>query len=562
MKKIILTAAALLAFAGFGFAQESNTNRVTQGLIDDELVDKLDTGSEEGDEGEEIQFLFFGGYDVSGNRAEIGAGKQFGSLWFSVYDAYRFSANETDSETAKADTVALDGVNTDYTDGYNTASVTGSSVLSNELRFATFFNHKWGLQFVWDADWNSYNSGSGTNPTASLSTFGTTTATTTKDSSEDHAAGTTTNTEYDTYENRVRNNSFVFNFNNVALSGITEKNIYLQLNSIGVSLADTYKNIEYSTTNTLNGSRIGAGTQTSYSGEYDNFNIMPKIEVEFGLDVAKPFDLVDMKFALIEEFAPTFKSYTDTYDYTYWSETTTTKTTTTTSYEGTDDDYFAWSNIITPRFDFEFTEIEDLTLKARIDLPVTLSGISYSAKEYTSTARIATYDKTTNQTTYTTTTTSGVLGTGYDYDSFTTEVDPTFSLGLVYAVKPGKLNINVGTTLSSGTLSWTSTESTYSGKGRTTKTTSTNAAGETTTTSVSYTPSNGDTAASGESSSITADRKSNSFTSGTPRAAIAVGATWFLSDHVQLDTTLLAGNYTSTANSSGWAFNIQFGFKY
>ena len=559
MKKIILTAAALLAFAGFGFAQESNTNRVTKGLIDDELVDKLDTGSEEGDEGEEIQFLFFGGYDMD-SSAEAGIGKQFGSIWMSVYDNYSFVANETDSEKAKADTVALDGVNTDYTDGYNTASIKGSSTLNNTLVVSTFFNHKWGLQFVWDAVWNSYNSGSGTNPTASLSTFGTTTATTTKDSSEDHAAGTTTNTEYDTYENRVRNNSFGFNFNNVALSGITEKNIYLQLNSIRVSLADTYRNIEYSTTNTLNGSRIGAGTQTSYSGEYDELRITPEIEVEFGMDVAKPFDLVDLKFALIEEFKPTFKSYTDTFDRTQVTETTTTKTTITTSYEGTDDDYFAWSNTITPRFDFEFTEIENLTLKARIDLPVTLSSESYSAKEYTQTMRNANYDKSTNTTTYTTTTTSGVTNSGYDYDYFNTSVDPTFSLGLVYAIKPGKFNLNAGVSLSSGTLTWTSEEKTFSGKGRTTKNTSTNAAGETTTTGVSYTASNGDTAASGESNSITADEKSNEFSSIAPSASFSLGGTWFLSDHVQLDTWFVAGN--QRASSFDWNFNVQFGFKY
>lgn len=550
MKKIIFAAAAI-ALSGAAFAQTSNTNKVTAGLIDDEIVDNLDTGAED------VNALAFVGYDIENKQAEIGAGKQFNSLWFSAYDAYRFEASETDSESAQTDSVALDGVNTDYTDHTNTATISGSSNFVNTFKFATFYDHRIGGQFYWDADWNNYNYLSSTNPTDSLLGISGT-STTTKSSDEDHAEGTSTNTEYDTLVNRRRKNTFGIDFDGVAWEKEGDRNFYIQLNKVELALDRTYRNAEYSTERTLNGSAVGAGNQFDYSGEYISTFITPKIEFELGLDVARPLDLFDVRFSLIEAFAPKFNSYTDTYDTTTTNETSTQKTTTSVSYDRTRESYFGWTNTLTPRFDFDFETAENLTLKARVDLPVTLGGTNHSAYEYSKVERKATFDKTTNTTTYTTTSTDGA--SEQDHSDFQVNVAPVVDLGLVYQVKPGKFNLNMGAVLTPGSFSWTRTEKTNSDTDTRIVTTQTNAAGETTTTSVTTSGSNGDTARSGENN--TADTKTNEFASDAPTAKVYLGGTWFLTDNVQLDMDLLTGTNTGTANGINWNFNIQFGFRY
>lgn len=545
MKRI--TAAAVLALCGAAFAQNSNTKTATAGLITDGVVDKLATGT-----GNDT-LLFFGGYDFNAIQAQAGLGYQFGNLWVSAYDAYSLSANTTESETAKADSVAKDGVNTDYTDETNTASVSGSSTFKNTLKAAAFWNNRFGAQFYWTANNTNY-SGFSTNPIASLSGLGSGT-TTTKNSDEDHAAGTTTNTEYGALENKTHNNTFGLDFNGIQWKADNDLAFYVKLDKIEVALADTYRKAAWATDITLNGSTVGAGAQTSYEGEYQNLDITPKVQFQLGLNTAKLFDRVGLQVVLVESFAPTFRSYTDTYSNTTVTETATTRTTTANSYDSSYPDYFKWENVLTPRLNFSFDAGDSVILKARIDVPVTLGGETYSARESTKTERTATYDKTTGTTTYTTKETTQANGRNYDY--FSTTVNPQFMLGLVYKVKPGKFNINVGAKLNSGALTWTTKENTNSDTGTRTVTTSTNAAGETTTTSVKYTSSSNDTAASGENP--TANDKSTTFKSDTPSAAAYLGGTWFLTDNIQFDTLL--GTAATNSNLT-WKLNLQFGFKF
>lgn len=95
---------------------------------------------------------------------------------------------------------------------------------------------------------------------------------------------------YKTLANKQRKNTFCLNFNGVGVSNIGGRNFYAKLKNLEVLLDGEYREAEYSTTSTINGSKIGAGDQISYSGEYDSCDITPKLGFELGLDIAKPFD--------------------------------------------------------------------------------------------------------------------------------------------------------------------------------------------------------------------------------------------------------------------------------
>ena len=558
MKRILLTAAAALVLTGAVFAQKSNTKKATAGLISDQIVDNIQTGTEDD------TILFFTGYNHDDQQAEIGLGYQFGPLWLSIYDGYYFKASESTTDKVHTDSVALDGVNKDYTDETETATWTLDDTFKNKLRVSGFFNHQIGASFYWDADNKKYTFGS-LNPTASLvsETSGTTT---TLSSDEDHAAGTTSKTEWDTLEYYNNKNAFGLDFNGVETPKIGGVEFYVALDTIEVALNETARKAAYTKRYTKNGSTVGATANENYDGEYNDLAITPLLEFELGLKLGRLFDMVDTSFVLIEDFAPTFYSYTNTYDTKKVTDTTATKTTETTSFEATADDRFDWSNTLTPRFNFVWDAGERFTVKTRINLPVTLTSEHAGAYEYEKTTKTAIYDKATGETKYTTTKVTGAGDTGstatgnslYDYDSFTTEVDPEFDLGVVYQLYPGKFNVNLGAKLKPGKLTWIKTEKTVSGTGTKTTQTSTDAHGNTTVTSVSYKGANGDTAASGDN--MTDDEVTNEFTSGAVSGEAYIGGTWFLNDNLQLD--MLLGAATATNSNLTWKFNVAFGFHY
>lgn len=562
MKKLLVTAAVALALTGAAFAQKSNTKTATVDLIDDNLVDVIDTGN-----GEDTTLVFFG-YNHNDRLAEAGWGRQFGGLWLSLYDGYSFRGDKTKTDYVWSDTVASDGVNTDYVDKGETAEWRINNTFKNTLRVSLAWNNTVGASFYWNANHNKYTFGD-SKPTGSLSGFSysyeRSDETTTAESTEDHAAGTTKTTKWDTLKGRKNINTFGLDFNGISIGG---SNFYAKLNTIDVNLDSANRDAAWTTTSTLNGSIVGAGEQISYNGEYNDIAITPRIDVEFGLGGFRLFDAVQTNFVLKEEFMPTFHTYDDTYDYTEVTETNAVRTTTVTSQKVTNDDRFDWENTLTPRFNFSYDADERLTLKSRIDIPVTFGNKHSGAQDYELNNTTTTYDKTSGTSTREVKTTTGAYGgyqNGwygqlYDEDVFTTTVAPTLSFGMVYKLVPGKFNLNLGAKLQTGELTWTTTERTYSDQVSTTVTRTTDESGSTTTTVTTGQSASGD--ATGKRQPSNSNSVVKTFTSARPSGEVNLGGTWFLTDHVQLDMLFAAFTHNAASDTFGWKLNVAFGLHF
>lgn len=561
MKKLLkrmltLVSVAFMVQAIFAQTPSSNTKIVTQDLIEDDIVDNLDTGAD----GQKS--LFFGGFDYSNGLLQAGYGQGFGdALWFSLYDGYYLKGYTTNTDSETSDSVALDGVNTDYTDISSSATVNGHNYLVNQLAFSMYINKKIGGTFFWNTKTYFDNYYSATDPTGDLSNqtaySGIITTTTTSSSTESTTAGTTTNTKYNTLDNKYAVNTFGLDFNGVSTPNLFgDLNFYVALNKISLTTNHRYINVGYDKTSTLNGVKT-LGT-ASYTGTYNLNYITPALEFETGITGKKLWDVVTPSFVLTEAFQMTFRKYENSYNYNRITNTTSnTETTTNASYELTPGKYRNWNNTLTPRADFSFDLGERITLKARAQAQVSFGDIYTAADNTTTTSTTTTVDNTTGDTNISKTVKTA--GTARNSDVFTTEVTPTFKFGLVYQVVPDKFNVNIGVGASSGVLTWTKTTTTNSNIPTITTTSSTNEAGEETVTSSTYTATNGDGTSSGDA---TAETKKTAFSSTVPSVDAAIGFTLFLGEHAQLDTILLTCSTSNTTTTPIWRLNVNLGLRF
>lgn len=547
-KMLSLVSVAFMVQAIFAQMPNSNTKIVTKDLITDEIVDNLDTGAE----GQKS--LFFGGYDSTNKLIQAGYGQGFGdALWFSLYDGYYLYGNTSNTDSATSDSVARDGVNIDYTDNSNKATIKGYNNLKNNLAFSMYINKKIGGTFFWNTDtiWDNYYDN--TDPTGALlgttNTTSTLITTTTSSSTESTSNGTKTNTIYNALNNKFAKNTFGLNFNGVSTPNLFgDLNFYVALNAISVGIDNRYINIGYDKTSTLNGFKTPTGT-ASYTGTHNLNKITPALEFETGITGKKLWDVVTPSFILIENFQMTFRKYENSYNYNQLTTNTVTEEETrNTNYELNPGKYKDWKNTLTPRADFSFDLGERITLKTRAQAEVSFGNVYTAADRTTTTITTTTEDKITGDTRITKQVTT--TGSATNKDEFTTKVTPKFDVGLVYQVVPGKFNVNIGMGAKSGVLTWTKTTTTNSNIPRIDTTTTTNYAGEEVTYST-ITVGNGDGPAAGDA---TAETKETNFTSSTPSVNAAIGFTLFLGEHAQLDTILLT--------STGWQLNVNLGLRF
>lgn len=552
--RVLALAAGILTMGG-AFAQTpaSNTNTVTSGLIEDEIVDQLDTGVEGKD------FLFFGGYGLNTRQIQLGAGKFFGKgMWFSLYDGYFTDANTTEEESVKKDAVATDGVNIDYTDNSATANTSGSSRIKNDLAFSMYLFNKIGGTAYWNMDSTSYKGYAATDPTGALEDkYG---STTTNDDTENHADGTASDKTYTALENKKSTNTFGINFNGIRTPDLFgDLKFYVSLGSVQLTMEKRYINLAYSTKTSLNGSPVDGDDKKhpEYSGTYKYMTFTPSLSGELGMTLPKMWDCVTPEFTLGETFAMAFKSNSNTYNY---AENTANNSTSlvrkTTDYNMNQGKYLGWKNTMTPKFVFDFDFTERLELKASVSTPFSLEGVSTGADSYTTKETIRTTTVATGEVTTTETVTTG--GTARNTDTFTTTLTPSFAMGFVYKVVPEKFNINMGVTASTGSLTWKKTTTTNSNIPEVRTTTFTDAYGHTTTTSVVNTPTNGDGVGAGDA---TAESQQHNFTAATPSATARIGFTWFFGDKAQVDAFLISGSSAGSTNPL-WAMNLTFGLRF
>jgi len=558
MKKMVKAAlaAALVCFSSSLFAAEpvSFLKETTYTLFEDETVDNLAWGVEDADG------LVLGGVD---NGIDLGIGWRTDSLWWSIYDTAWINSEIVTNQTVNNDSVAEDGINTDYVDvTKSTSKNNGTNTVRNSL-YVSFAGDDWGVQSYW----KFFNQATGAIGKQ-----------TTED--ESHTAGTKTATEQK-YSRFNGYNTFGANFKGIGLSEMNDADLYLQLNMFEVKWANTSSKREYKNSWKQNGvaysdAHTNDDNYDSYSQKINNNIITPAFQVEMGFNLPDAGAL-STKFVLTDDFEASFgagKTTTVTTDIVETNFTKTVTKSTTTAKSGSGDYRFSFDNTITPQLVFDFDVGERVKVKAMAaagintyNTPGRKNGVTTTVTTSETTNKVthlksSTYSKTVNESGYTDFT-----------DKFNTRIMPFTALAAVYEVKPEKFNLNFGFIWNFGSFEWeTETKKNMVSK-NTTYSTSTNSAGYKTVTADTVTYTRKDTAAN-QANNAVQEYKETTYTAefySTPQ--VSIGSSWFLNDKVQLDMAymgsfdvagirILSDDNTNPAGLLDSEFKIQLSVKF
>ena len=200
-----------------------------------------------------------------------------------------------------------------------------------------------------------------------------------------------------------------------------------------------------------------------------------------------------------------------------------------------------WTNVLVPKFVFEFTPDEKVSVNAAIGAGVSVGRTGYkNTKTVTTVTKTVTEDKSTGLSTETYTKTVALdpahstPGVYQVEEEYTTNVIPFAQLGLIYKIKPEKFHLNLGLGLTYSTLSWKTTTKTNETVKTSTYKTSTNTAGYETVTEDTEEYLRTDGTGPGDVAGV--ESKETVFTGGGDMdAEFAIGTTWFMNDKVQMD---------------------------
>ncbi len=524
MKKTLTGAfaAVLVCFSSVLFAAEPQSflNETTYSLFKDETVDNFAWGLDE------AKGLVLGGYNSSTQYFNIGAGAWLGSNWYSLYDTGTFYAGISDYQKVTNDSVAEDGVNTDYT---NVSTDKGkyrlnNNSINNELYFS-FSNGNWGMQSYWKV---SDTTGTG-NPGKRTQ------------SGENKAAGTSwTREDKDNIYNGT--NTFGFNFNGVNTADPESGDLYFQLNNFEVKWDNSTNNNEYTLKNKQNGSvyRTEKGKTENYRNVF-----YPKVSGEMGFAFSDLGSL-STRFVLEEEFDCSFtigKNQTVT---TTVNDNFNTKTTTKVTEKNGVANPFYWNNTLTPKFLFDFDVGERLNVKAKVAAGIGVYNLPFGAsRTNTKITETNTYNKLDKTTTksyrkeVSLPTSGGALIRTQTTDSVIAYVFPITSLALEYQVKPGKFNLSMGVEWDPGSFFWqfnttknkTLKESVYEE--------STNEAGTKTVIEDSVNYYRGDGPGTNDATEESKETVFYAYSANTP--TLKLGASWFITEKAALDIAYTGG---------------------
>lgn len=530
MKKMVKAAlaAALVCFSSSLFAAEpvSFLKSTTYNLFEDETVDNLAWGVEDADG------LVLGGFLPGEGKYNfnIGAGAVLGSMWWSIYDFGSFAANQTTTKSVKLDTIAKDGINTDYTeaDTYSQPHRNNANAINNEL-YVSFAPGDWGIQSYWKIADTSVAGDIGKS----------------KYHTETKATGASSDSVYNETR-RNATNTFGANFKGIGFADLNDADLYLQLNYFEVAW-DLAKTAQKTTQESKYAGKAYSTTKINDKQATNKFT--PAFEAEMGFNLP---DLGSMstKFVLTEAFKSTFaiqnkKKVTDSVAYAYTNSVATTKTTTKTTIttkDGTAANRFTWDNTLTPTFVFDFDVGERLAVKASAGAAINVKNTPGAKNGYTTTVTETTTYNELAKTTTKSYSKSVALVNGTYLSTITeqviTKVTPSTSLALVYQVKPEKFNLNMGVKWNPSTLTWTASKTTRQTAKETSYVYNINEAGTKTVTTDSVTPHTfaADTAADDNQANFTAESKSTTFTAAAATAPeLQIGASWFITEKATLD---------------------------
>ena len=548
-KKKLLTLAALAFCAAIVTAETKPVSLVkeaTAGLIEDDAIDSLPFGNEDG------KGIVFGKYvNKDGNKIELGWGNAFGdALWLSIYDGLNIYGNESKTESV---TKAY-GVS--YTDEQPRKTLNGTNnnfYFNNDFAVGVGINNKIGVQVGWTADWTEHKDqavslsagealGAGINPVD------------VKNDTTNSSTGVTESTKYDKIKNYTRNNVIGFAFKGIGIEADGEVPFYANLKTVYSQLNFNTKSENYSYSKDY----LGATKQSvTADGINQKITIRPGASAVVGFNFAE-WGVVKPSLSFTEEFNIGFDIVKNKTNYNDVTETNTdTRKTTDTTYEYKPGKKLSWTNTLTPTVGFDFALLDQLTLKAAAEAELRLNQNNQKAGTTKKVVTETTYTRSTGLSTVHTVTTDDAGDNNKDTKQFTTTVTPKINLGLVYAVIPEKTNINFGVTVALGAYTWTTTETTNANINKVVTTEDTTAEGvKSSATAVTVQPTNNnyetlkkDFAAAG--------------TSGT----LHIGATWFFTEDVKFDVYYsnafgsLFSNYNtfgSNYNTFGAEFSVKF----
>lgn len=531
MKKMVKAAlaAALVCFSSSLFAAEpvSFLKSTTYNLFEDETVDNLAWGVEDADG------LVLGGFlpNKTEYNFNIGAGAVLGSMWWSIFDIGSIRTSQTTTKTVKLDTIAKDGINTDYTEADTTSGTTRgatANAIKNEL-YVSFAPGDWGIQSYWKV-----NDTSAANAEIGKKT----------EHTETKATGESTDNVYNKVS-RAATNTFGANFKGIGFADLNDAGLYFQLNSFEVAW-NLAKTAEKSTEESKYAGKAYSTTKVKDKQATNKFT--PAFEAEMGFNLP---DLGSMstKFVLTEAFKSTFaiqnkKKVTDAVTQAYTNSVATTKTTTKTTEttkDGTAANRFTWDNTLTPAFVFDFDVGERLSVKAYAGAAINVKNTPGAKNGYKTTiTESSTYDDIAKTTTKSYEKKVELANTyiAYSGDSIVTKVTPNTALALVYQVKPEKFNLNMGVKWNPSTLTWTASKSTRQTAKETEYKYEINEAGTKIVTEDKVTPHTypADTAADNNQANFIAESKSTTFTAAAATAPeLQIGASWFITEKATLD---------------------------
>ncbi len=530
MKKMMLAVAALIFGAAILTAQTSEVKTATSSLIEDGAIDSLAFGTEDNDG---LTFVQFNG-DAS--SIDFGWGKWLAdSFWLSIYDSwYNNNGSLSNRASVYKNYGTKDGINIDYTDAHKWNDVgTNNWNLDNTFALGLGFGD-FATQIKWRADWYQYQR-PGIIDNGDNIFNGSTTTVNDEDSST--PAGSKTTTKYDKIKNYTRNNTFTANFKGAGVKDLGDIAFYLQLKSISFGWNNATDANNYSNITNVNGK--DTGKVTANAAQINN-TFTPGLAFELGMTL-KEGDIATTKLVLADSFNMSFYGNKANKSYTNTTDTLTTTTTNTTEYSVITGKYLSFGNTLTPKFVFDFDIDEKLQLIAQINAGIYTGYTNSKADTYKKVVTNKTLDKTTGDyTTNSKTTTTGLYNNDRDSNTLTVRLTPSYALGLVYQVNPGKFNLNFGVNVTRAPYNWTVTTTTNPNINTVTVSETTDELGNTSG-SKTVNVNNGGT----ESKTVTYNASSSTSTS------LRLGGTWFFTENVKLDaywgnsfTNLLSGgNY-------------------
>ena len=247
----------------------------------------------------------------------------------------------------------------------------------------------------------------------------------------------------------------------------------------------------------------------------------------------KEGDYATTKLVLEDYYNMSFYGNKQNKSYTTVTDNLTSTTTTTTEYSINTGKHLILGNTFTPKLIFDFDLDEKLQLVGQISAGIYTGYSNNKSNTYKKVVTNKTLDKTTGDyTTNTVTTTTGPSG-GQDTNNLTIRVTPEYSLGLVYQVNPGKMNLNFGVNVSRAPYQWKISQTTNANINTVTVTETTDKLGNTT-------GSKTVDIANGGTESKTVEYSYNGTGTST---SLKLGATWFFTENVKLDV-YWANNFT------------------